>query len=331
MDRATRRQTLVAVRPRLIQRNDLYRMTAQPKPYDLRLAIADSIAKCVKSYDVAAWCEGIGLAPAEPGEDPHRSKRVYVQGKLIGKPLGDLLAIARRLLTEWDDPALQAMVDASGARGVDGEMKNIIFASTGPKPRIVLRDAINNVVEIVENGQFCLYYDQPLGEGGLIWSDLVGWWSRTLHTSNTDVAAKSLWKRLRQSLHSEPEQLMFRVYTKRYQHGFDVPALIPQVYLHYDPYARRCGDEGVLFRQRMDFLLLLPGRRRVVIEIDGRQHYARPDGTADPAAYAAMMTEDRRLRLGGYEVHRFGGYEFIDPTAAENMLDDFFIELLAPH
>ena len=57
-----------------------------------------------------------------------------------------------------------------------------------------------------------------------------------------------------------------------------------------------------------DFLLLLPGRQRVVIEIDGKQHYA--DGeTASPQRYATMVAEDRNLRLLGYEVYRFGGYE----------------------
>ncbi|MCA1670977.1 MAG: hypothetical protein LC799_01810 [Actinobacteria bacterium] len=49
------------------------------------------------------------------------------------------------------------------------------------------------------------------------------------------------------------------------------------MYLHYDPYTKRqLGDRpGQLERQRMDFLLLMPRRRRVVLEVDGRQHYAR--------------------------------------------------------
>ena len=66
----------------------------------------------------------------------------------------------------------------------------------------------------------------------------------------------------------------------------------------------------------MDFLLLLPGRQRVVIEIDGKQHYA--DGeTASPQRYATMVAEDRNLRLLGYEVYRFGGHELSegDPRA----------------
>lgn len=62
----------------------------------------------------------------------------------------------------------------------------------------------------------------------------------------------------------------------------------------------------MLSRQRMDFLLLFPDRSRVVIEIDGRQHYAAEE-RADPGRYAEMVREDRALRLRGYEVYRFGG------------------------
>jgi hypothetical protein len=86
--------------------------------------------------------------------------------------------------------------------------------------------------------------------------------------------------------------------------------LIPQVYLHYDPYtAARRGAPGPLSRQRMDFLLLLPHRARVVIECDGKQHYADASGRADPRRNAAMMAEDWELRLKRYEVYRFGGAE----------------------
>jgi hypothetical protein len=123
----------------------------------------------------------------------------------------------------------------------------------------------------------------------LKWSQLVAWWAEHSQPSETEAAPRGLWRRLHQSLNSsEPERMLFRFYTKRYAAGFDVPALIPQVYLHFDPYVRRAGVAGYLFRQRMDFLLLLPGRRRVVLEIDGRHHDARDDGMADSAAYAKI-------------------------------------------
>ncbi|MFV2114226.1 hypothetical protein ACFHW0_18060 [Micromonospora sp. LOL_025] len=84
--------------------------------------------------------------------------------------------------------------------------------------------------------------------------------------------------------------------------------MIPQVYLNYDPYTKRQGGTA-LARQRMDFLLLLLNRARVVIECDGVQHYADDLGRASPQRYAEMVAEDRSLRLRGYEVYRFGGQE----------------------
>lgn len=52
----------------------------------------------------------------------------------------------------------------------------------------------------------------------------------------------------------------------------------------------------MLNRQRMDFLLLLPRAVRIVIEIDGKQHYAE-ESAASPTRYAEMMRADRDLRF----------------------------------
>ncbi|GAA2435082.1 hypothetical protein [Streptomyces lavendulocolor] len=43
-----------------------------------------------------------------------------------------------------------------GTTGVDGEFKNLISAANGPKPEIVLRDAVSNRLEIVRNAEYCL-------------------------------------------------------------------------------------------------------------------------------------------------------------------------------
>jgi very-short-patch-repair endonuclease len=82
-------------------------------------------------------------------------------------------------------------------------------------------------------------------------------------------------------------------------------------------------------RERMDFLLLLPHGVRIVLEVDGKQHYPEGD-TASPKLYSEMVSEDRRLRLRGYEVYRFGGYELSRPGAA-GMLREFFDELLTQY
>ncbi|MET8944582.1 hypothetical protein ABZX30_13615 [Streptomyces sp. NPDC004542] len=311
-------------------------------PAALREAIAGAL-HVVKAYDLAAACEYLGLEPQKPGEDPFSSKRIYVRSRLQKKTLSELVDIARRVISEYGDDDLQALVSALGARGVDGEMKNLIFAADGPKPQVVLPDSISNTIRIVKNEQYCLVYDQPLEDRGLSWSDLVAWWVRQRPELAEDAtrARVSMRERLRRSLgNNGAELLVFDTYTKL---GFDLPALIPQVYLHYDPYSL-ADLNGVsrLTRQRMDFLLLMNQRARAVIEVDGVQHYARQDDTlamqrsgtvwlADPARYAPMVAEDRQLTLQGYEVYRIGGHELRDHAAGEAMLTEFFQRLLSRH
>jgi hypothetical protein len=250
----------------------------------------------------------------------------------------------RGYLRELFDPVLNKLDElerSTGAgrsiRGVDGQLKNIIFASSGPKPEIVLTDAVNNVIDIVANGEYCLVYDRSLTDAALTWGDLVAWWADRTSGSASDVeTARSLYSRLDASLGDNPaERMLFRTYCKRYggDQGLGVPALLPQVYLHFDPLTRRqrraLGKPDYLSRERMDFLLLLPNGVRIVIEVDGKQHYA-DENTASPERYADMVAEDRALRLLGYEVFRFGGYELLQPDAAA-MLRTFFNDLYTVH
>jgi hypothetical protein len=73
-----------------------------------------------------------------------------------------------------------------------------------------------------------------------------------------------------------------------------------------------------------DFLLLLPHGRRVVIEVDGKQHFTDDHGRASPAKYAEMMAADRDLRLVGYEVYRFGAAELQGGEEAKTAVKNFF-------
>ena len=219
--------------------------------------------------------------------------------------------------------------------GVRGSMKNLIFAAVGPKPEIVLDDAVNNELRIVRNEENCLVYDRPLAGHGLLWSELADWWADREHMADQPKRAVwlSLHQRLRTSIDASngAELRIFDAYAKRYAaHGADIPALLPQVYLHYDPYTKahyQPSTSTPLQRQRMDFLLLLPHNARAVIECDGKQHYADDDGRASPRRYAAMMAEDRDLRLKGYEVYRFGGADLTDTPAAAQLLETFFDRL----
>jgi hypothetical protein len=202
---------------------------------------------------------------------------------------------------------------------VAGRPKNLIFASQ-LKPDMRFRDAVNNDIEIVTNADKVLVYDRPFGSEGLSWDDLQAWWADLNSIPNDKTAKNTLYRRLLASLpgNSPPQRLLFESYFKRFKTAIPgLPALLPEVWLHWDPKTVRERGRDALFRFRMDFLLLLPGGVRVVLEVDGRQHYADEEGKANPARYAAMAAADRELKLAGYHVFHFGGAELREDTAEE--------------
>lgn len=206
-------------------------------------------------------------------------------------------------------------------RGVGGRPKNLIFASRGPKPEIGFADAINNDIVILSGEESCLIYDRPIGSNGLLWSELVTWWSDV--TPGADAA--NLGARLQESLASDAERKLFATYFKAYRSVLDaaLPALLPQVYLHFDPaVVKTLRHRLPLLRQRMDFLLLLPGRQRIVLEVDGKHHFSE-NGHPSLKIYADMVSADRELRLAGYEVYRFGANELVGDEAEPRIMDFF--------
>jgi very-short-patch-repair endonuclease len=219
--------------------------------------------------------------------------------------------------------------------GVSGRVKNIIFAADGPKPEIVLEDSISNHIRITANESYCLVYDQEIPKAGLLWVHLVDWWAAQQDTqTSADGVGRSLYLRLLKSLASEPEKLLFDTYFRRLRPDYleRLPALIPQVYLHYDPYTlkqKQLNGEKRLPRQRMDFLLLFSNNERIVIEVDGKQHYSSKE-RADPEKYAEMVAEDRRLQLTGYDMYRFGGYE-LQGDQGRKIVEEFFRQLFHKH
>lgn len=210
-----------------------------------------------------------------------------------------------------------------------GRPKNLIFASE-KKPDIRFRDAIDNDIEIASDADKVLVYDRPIGQEGLRWQDLQDWWSESRGVSDGVEAKKQLYKRLKASMpeNSPPQMVLFESFYKGFGAAAPkLPALLPEVWLHWDPQTVRERGKNALLRFRMDFLLLLSHGVRVVIEVDGKHHYA--DGTtgmADPARYAAMVSADRDLKLAGYEVFRFGAAELRSETS-QNEVHAFFVAL----
>ena len=228
------------------------------------------------------------------------------------------------------------------ASGVSGPLKYIIFGSS-LKPDIVVDDALNMDIRNVGETDQCLLYDELPPEDGLTWKRLVYWWMKQPESSavGQQEARKELGKRLQTSLSSEAEKIFFATYFTELlpKLGDRLPALLPQVHLHYDPRHRNERRKSVFARQRMDFLMLLRNSARIVIEIDGMHHYSSR-GRADPKLYAQMVSEDRRIRNLGYEVYRFGGSEIVKPLGdglfvrQENTTEtiaSFFESLLIRH
>ena len=228
--------------------------------------------------------------------------------------------------------------------GVKGAIKNIIFAAKY-KPEICFDDALNNDIRITKNADQCLVYDRPIPTNGVSWNELVNWYAEENDISENQE--NRFISRLCQSLDtsykkqgtkSGPETWLLQAYYElKNEYGIDPPALIPQVYLYYDPQTLAQRGYKLFEHQKMDFLMIFSQRERVVIEIDGKQHYA--DGEkASPQLYAEMTAAHREMSLFGYDVYRFGGYEFYG--AAENQerkrelldkLKKFFIRLFSKY
>lgn len=210
--------------------------------------------------------------------------------------------------------------------GVQGQVKNIIFAAKY-KPEIVFDDALNNDIRITKNEHQCLVYNRAIPANGLMWNDLVSWYADEMEVKDQNPE-KAFIIRLSDCLDTSfknagakagPETWLLQAYYElKKELGRDLPALIPQVYLYYDPQTLKQRGYKLFEHQKMDFLMIFSHKERVVVEIDGKQHYA--DGnTASPKLYADMMRAHREMSLFGYDVYRFGGYEFIGADSDENV------------
>lgn len=216
-------------------------------------------------------------------------------------------------------------------RGTARRPRNLIFATQG-KPDIRFTSALDNDIEIAEQADKILVYNHPVGKNGLLWKDLLSWWQETRSIADTETASRTLYDRMQASLPRESagQRHLFWLYHNLYKGQLhDVPALLPEIWVHWDPKTIRERGERAMQNLRMDFLMLLPGNRRVVLEVDGMQHYTRDGGAApDSAKYAATMAGDRDLKFRGYEVFRFGHDELRDRDRARPVLTDFFRTLL---
>ncbi len=269
----------------------------------------------------AYFLEALASSRVRPDEEAQRKFIDLVNSAL--QPCGV------RFVEAWGDDGYLDPSLASIGSGEQRSPKNLIFASS-TKPDLRFSNALDNDIEIVSNADQVLVFDRPINKSGLLWKDLQAWWADTQNLNN-EKAKRDLYKRLRASLpkNSPPQTLAFETFYKTFSADVqNLPALLPEVWFHWDPQTVAQRGKAALLRFRMDFLLLLPGGIRVVIEIDGKHHYSTDDGRANPKSYSDMMAADRALRLTGYEVYRFGTYELLQP-GAEDRLAEFYRTLFA--
>lgn len=206
-------------------------------------------------------------------------------------------------------------------QGTQTPIKNIIFAAKY-KPDIVLDDALSNGIKIV-NANGALVYDDGIPADGISWEKICDWYK----SESPDETEKKLAKKFYECLDSDAEKLFFKAYVLfMKESGKNIPALIPQVYLYYDPKTQSQRELKIFEHQKMDFMMIIGPSQRVVIEIDGQQHYADDEVApaskykhyASPSRYAEMMKAHREMSLAGYDVYRFGGRElWIDRGVSE--------------
>jgi very-short-patch-repair endonuclease len=266
----------------------------------------------------ARFLEGLASAAVVPDEDAQRR---------IVAAVNPHLRAAGAELRETGDDGGYPVFTVTSTRAARGRPKNLIFASQ-VKPDIRITDAIDNDIEIVSNADDVLVYDRPT-HGGVLWRDLQAWWRETRQSADDAEAKSTLYKRLRDCLpeSSPPQRNLFDIYHHIHRDELpDLPALLPEVWLHWDPRTARERGPQALLSFRMDFLLLLPHGHRIVLEVDGATHYST-GGRPDPAVYAKGARADRDLKLARYEVFRFGATELQDPRNAEPMLRQFLTDL----
>ncbi|MEU6680994.1 hypothetical protein [Streptomyces sp. NPDC046925] len=244
------------------------------------------------------------------------------------QPIGALL----QEVGEEDGYPLFALVATGQAAA--RRPRQVIFATLA-KPDIRVSSVLDGDLEVLDRAERAgeiLVYDRVVGDEGLRWRDLMAWWQAKRSIASAGEARETLLERMRSSVPGESrgQDNLGRLYYDIYQDKLDdLPALLPEVWLHWDHRTIRQRRDHAQQSIRMDFLMLLPGRRRVVLEVDGMQHYTDNRGRVPSSRkYAATMAADRDLKFRGYDVFRFGHDELADLESARPVVTDFFARLL---
>jgi hypothetical protein len=288
----------------------------------MKRELIDAIAETLyseKCHELKAICTSYGLFPQDVNLDPCYSKRSYIKNCLLHKNEEDIIEISRKILSDYNadfiNPVLAKMTST-----IFGDVQNIIFAADNGKPDLIFNALTNG--KVIKHSNNALVYDDIIDETkGLSWGNLVNWWLRKFPQSNES----DLYNHLLNSLQSNQEKIFFKTYYDNFKPKFgeELPALLPQVYVFYDP---KTNLNRV--PQRIDFFMLLSNFNRMVFEIDGSQHFSKLDNSTNiyvgsKKEYAKTLEDTRILQLNGFQVFRFGTYDIYD-MKGKKVTRDFF-------
>lgn len=288
---------------------------------ELVLAIAETLHQ-ESANNLEGVCAHYGITPFNEDIHPMQSKRKYVENCLLHCDQDKVLKVAELVSNDYGDKHIKPILYPNKP---SGSVENIIFAASKAKPDIIFSTLTNG--KMIRSPKDALIYDEPIDEKrGLVWKDLLSWWLNKYPSADEE----DLYDTLYDSLQSDQEKLFFQTYYDEFEsvYGDELPVLIPQVYLYFDPKTNK-QNGGKRVQQRIDFLMLLPGFNRMVFEIDGIQHYSNEKNNefhASRMEYATTMSETRQLQLDGFQVYRFGTYD-IYKGKGRKITREFFQQL----
>ncbi|MFE9687855.1 hypothetical protein [Streptomyces sp. NPDC006285] len=150
--------------------------------------------------------------------------------------------------------------DQPGAR----RPRQVVFA-TRRKPDIRISSVLDGELEILDKAEHdddVLVYDRVVGNEGLRWRDLMDWWQTKHSIHDTGQAKQTLLHRMRVSVPEEAtgQDNLGNLYYDLYKDDLDErPALLPEVWLHWDHQTIGQRRDRAQHSIRMDYLMLLPG------------------------------------------------------------------------
>ena len=195
----------------------------------------------------------------------------------------------------------------------------IIFSAKG-KPNLKFNMSNGNI-KLFKDNNFYYIYDKEISNLGVRKYDIEEW------CSDNNILKVEFYRKIRESIRKEAkEQIKFFDYYMKniYSNPKKDFFLFPEVYLNINA---KMGDREN--KQCVDFLMILPNKEKIIIEIDGIGHYgSKKNGEwkIDQKKYAVDRKFDREMYFQGYKVFRFSNYEINND---ENLIYKFFDELFS--